>query len=286
MEETNTEIMETEEPETVSGNDIDTETPDNTGSEDQTGEQDNENIQDNVPDHADHEDNSSEPVTDTADTEWQDQITAQLQILSETDDNTDVTERLDALIDLLTLEAEADVLSEEASVTIPIEGYKDWNYGITVYFKVYPFGLGNYMDSSAVCFEPEDFESWYQDMFLLIDDTIRDFYITTITDDNGTEVYNYETYVEPDTEEPDTAEEPDGEEDTVSGQLLSHLENINLTLSDMLASDMEYYQSQVEYQEKMLELQTAETADTIIMCVTMFIILGAMCAKAFVERLK
>lgn len=285
-------LTETESPGTISGNDTEPEIPD-TGDIPQEGDGTGQPPEESQPDQPPQDNGDTDlpsaeqpgseaPSVNEPDTEWQEEVTAQLQLLQEAGDNGDITQRLDALLDLLTLEAEQDALAEteKAAVTPPFEGYQEWSYGIDIAFEVYPFGYGNYLSQNVYCGTPEEFEAWYQNIYNCIDDTIRDFYVKTITDDDGMEVYNYET----DSEEPEPEEPP--EEETTADLMLSHLENINKTLADMLAADMEYYQSAYDYQEQMLALQTRQTADTVILCVTLFILLGAMCAKAFIERFR
>lgn len=107
--------------------------------------------------------------------------------LEDAPDYEDLASSVRSLVDVMSLQ-----LTEDAAIAAPFEGYRDWNYGVTVSFEVYPYGYGNYLDQTVYCSAAEDFETWYQDTTACVGETIRDFYIKTITDDEGVEIYNYE----------------------------------------------------------------------------------------------
>lgn len=173
--------------------------------------------------------------------------------------------------------------SSGEDVLIPINGYHDWNYAINVRYKVYPYGAGYYMEVSDTFSEPEDFEAWYSHTSSLINDTLKDFYILTVTDDYGIEVYNYETYIDPG----DSSEEDDPEkEHNPSGEYLEILQDIYAELEAIKESEEEMQLLTDEYRNEMLILQTAETGSNIIICVALFIISAEIAFREIFARFK
>lgn len=188
------------------------------------------------------------------------------------------------LLDKLSPKAQEDTADAPASPSIPIEGYRDWNYGITVNLEIYPYGLGHWTKVTETFSSPEEFEARYIQWCSYVGDTVDSFYMTTIYDDDGNEVYNYETYQEPEPDEPEP-EEPVQEDETVT-QLLSHLEGINDTLMEMTAADTEFYESVLLYQKDMLELQKTGVALDIIIAVGTFLIFGALLVNILMEKVR
>lgn len=168
-------------------------------------------------------------------------------------------------------------------VSIPIDGYRDWNYSINVRYKVYPYGAGYYMEVSDTFADSEEFEEWYSRTSSLINDTLKDFYILTVTDDNGTEVYNYESYVDPG--DSSGEDEPENEHNP-SGQYLEILQDIYAELEAVKESEEENQLLADEYRKEMLNLQTAETGSSIIICVALFIIAAEIAFREIFARLK
>ena len=131
---------------------------------------------------------------------------------------------------------------------------------------------------SADAFEA-DFEKMQDDVDA---GYLRSFYIRYVygIDDDGE--YGLLLY---DSENPVTVpEEP--EENPAAELLLSHLEGISTCLADMSAADVEYYHATLEYREEMLELQRADTASTVILCVAVFMVAAEIAVAGFLGRLK
>lgn len=202
--------------------------------------------------------------------EWRDSITEQLTELMEPEDNTDVTERLDALIPMLT--PEEDGLEAYAAETVPVEGYETFQYPVKVEYAVLFAGYEEYFTETQTYDDPETFKTDYEDFAYECSkpgSSFKDFYISCIYDANNDIAYEIKT-PEP---EPDPGDEE--QKETVE-QLLSHLEGISTTLSDMGQADAEYYQMVQDYQTEMLEMQAVNTATNIFICVGVFGVFIAM----------
>ena len=234
----------------------------------------------------------AEPEHTTGDGEQQpdiEEIMERLDLLWNQEDSeeaTGVTERLDALIQLLTPEETEDGI-ETYAVAFPFEGYEDWEYQIGVQYAVYPWGAGYWMEATETFYDPESFVARYDEIISLCANggTLKDFYVMYIWEDYGGDdgdrlVYDYQAVVEP---EPEPGEE---EPDETAAQLLSHLETISTTLAEMQQADLEYYQTVYDYQEEMLEMQTAETVCSIVLCVGLFAIFAAMIWEELLWRFK
>lgn len=228
---------------------------------------------------------SSGDVSDGLETE----VLAALESVSERLDNSPdfdgLVDSLHSLVDIMSVQAFSS--NVETSVTIPIKGYKDWDYGITVNFAVFPYGAGYWMYSSENCSNAEDFESWYANMCSLIGDTLNDFHITTVVDDNGTEVYDYETYVDSGMEE-----EP-VEEDTFKEDMLLSLALLHEDLQTISMNDLEYrgetlqlQQQYLDFEKESRELHYQMLASNIAIGFAVLLTLGYTVAHGFFQRMK
>lgn len=195
-----------------------------------------------------------------------------------------VEEKIDMLLEMISPKTYENAADVPVSPSIPIEGYRDWYYGITVNLDIYPYGLGHWTKVTETFSTPEEFETRYAQWCSYVGDTVDSFYMATIYDAGGNEVYNYETYQEPEPEEP----EPEGpvHEDQTVARLLSHLDGLNGTLTEMTATDIEFYESVLLYQENMLELQKTDVALDIIIAVGIFLIFGALLVEILMEKVR
>lgn len=203
-------------------------------------------------------------IEDGGSKEWQEGITERLAELMEPEDNTDVTERLDALIQMLT--PEGDGLEAYAAETVPVEGYESFQYPVKVEYSVLFAGYEEYFTETQTYDDPETFKADYEDFANECSkpgSNFKDFYISCIYDASNNIAYEINT-PEP---EPDPG---DAEQKETAELLLSHLEGINTTLSGMVLADAEYYQMVEDYQTEMLEMQAANTAANIAICVGIF----------------
>lgn len=257
------------------------------GSEPDTGH-DTENKDDKeVSDSADREQYEQiiTIIEDDDSKEWREEISERMTELMKPQDTTDVTERLDSLIMLLTPDEE-EVLEEEMeayAVDIPFDGYTSWDYPVEVQFQVYPYGAGYWMKQTESLSDMDSFTARYGEIVALCQEggTLKDFYVEYIWDNSGDLVYDYEAQT------PEPAPDPgDEEQKEVTEQLLTHLENINTTLSDMVQADMEYYQAVKDYQAEMLKLTTADTGLTFVTCLGVFAIFAVLFWSQFFGRFK
>ena len=203
----------------------------------------------------------------------------------DSEETSGVTERLDALIQLLTPEETAEGI-EAYAVAFPFEGYEEWEYQIGVQYAVYPWGAGHWMEATETFYDPESFVARYDEIISLCANggTLKDFYVMYIWEDYGGDdgdrlVYDYQAVTEPEPEPEPGEEEPN----ETAAQLLSHLETINTTLAEMQQADLEYYQAVYDYQAEMLEMQAADTGSTIILCIAVFAVLGELIMKHLLE---
>ncbi len=195
-----------------------------------------------------------------------------------------LTRRLDEMITLLTPEEETT--EEEAVVhsqlSVPPSGYTEWDYPVQVVYGI-TTSTGYSTFVSMNYDSPDAFKTGFEGMEEdVTEGSLLSFYVRYVytTDSSGMRadlLYDSEAPVT-------MPEEP--EEDPVADTLLSHLESINTYLADMSAADMEYYQSAADYREQMLELQTADTAGTIMLCIGVFILCGQLLVESFMRRFR
>lgn len=190
-----------------------------------------------------------------------------------------VIERIDVLLDIL--EAENGIQPYAEYTGIPIKGWRDWNYGITVRFEVYPYALGHSFPTTDGFAEPEDFEEWYIYQTSLIGDTIGSFTILSVWDDDGEEVYNRDTYVDP-----GEGPEGPGNDTPVSGEYKELLESILSGLEGIGTAGAEYRQLTGSYREEMLKLQAAETGCSIFICIALFALVTGTAFRELLGRLR
>lgn len=189
----------------------------------------------------------------------------------------DLTESIRSLVDLMSMDQ-----VQQRDVYIPpdilIEGYEAWDYPVTVDYMISIVGYEDMLPQSASYDDPGQFLEDFQDLAwnCYRGDVFMDFYIDKAYDAGGNKVYDSQPEPEPGEEEPDETVE----------LLLSHLEDINTTLDEMQQADLEYYQSVAAYQEETLELQTADTASTIILCIAVFAVLGELIIKHLLEAFR
>lgn len=290
MEENNMLENENIPEQTVSGNDIGNVTPaPDTGTEERPPEQD-KIPQEEKPDSGTDQKETIVEVRQEFDTEELSQILSETIAdtfagLEEKDKTEELTERLDEMISLLTPEETEEELVVHSQLSIPSTDYTEWDYPVRVTYGIttasgYSTYVGKDMDSPGA-FET-DFEGMQEDVD---NGNLKSFYIRYVYGIGDDDQYSVLLY---DSENPVTVpDEPEeSEEDTVADLLLSHLEGINTYLADMSEADAEYYQSTIDYREEMLELQRADTASTIILCVAVFIVAAEIAAANFLGRLK
>lgn len=194
-------------------------------------------------------------------------------------DVADLTESIRSLVDLMSLDLYSTPGYTYVPPEIPIEGYQEWDYPIIVDYLITIVGYGDPIPQSNDYDDPdqflEDFQAFAFECYK--GDVYSEFSIDKVWGAEGKKLYDSQGMEEP---EPDPGEEEPNE--TVE-LLLSHLEGINTTLEEMQQADLEYYQSVAAYQEDMLRLQAADTGATIILCIAVFVVLGELVIKHFLE---
>lgn len=235
------------------------------------------------PGKEDKEDQPVIVIEDGGSEEWREEITKRLEELTEPEDTTDVTERLDALIGLLT----PDELSEEpeaeaqAEQPVPVEGYEGFSYPVKVEYAVLFAGYEEYITDMETYGDPETFLADYADFVLECSrpgSNFKDFYVRYVYDSGNSIVYDCESQM------PDPGPDTGEEEPDPADLLLSHLEGINATLSGMAQADAEYYQMVQDYETEMLEMQAVSIAANIAICFGLFSIFAALVFWQFLGR--
>ncbi|MCM1264338.1 MAG: hypothetical protein NC313_16630 [Butyrivibrio sp.] len=200
-------------------------------------------------------------------------MTVEAETEAETETEPDIFEKIDMIY-----ETSVASVAEQSLIPVPIGGYRDWTYQITVQYKVYPYGAGYYINVTQTCSEPEDFEEWYSHNASLVNDTLKDFYIVSITDDNGKEVYNYETS----SGEPETPETPV----TPSYDYTELLESIREEVMVMNETQTAYCLDMNVKLEEYAELQTVTASCSLVMCVVLSAVLGGIAVRGLFSRFK
>lgn len=205
--------------------------------------------------------------------------------LDKPDRTDELLERLDSLTLLLTPEEETETeeqIIERSAVILP--GYEEWPYPIYVTYGITT--ASGY--STYVSFDygsPEDFKAGFEKMETdVIDGYLKSFYIRYVygADESGNSsefLYDSEAPIEIPEPEP----VPD---DTTAQDILAYLGSVDTTLSEMSASDMEFYQSVMEQQKELLELQSADVGATIILCIIIIAVLAEMTFTELFRRFK
>lgn len=241
---------------------------------------------DDTPDPG-KEDEETGPVVVIGDgdsKEWREDITERLTEMMEPEAPSDVMERLDALIGLLTLDELSEGEPEADAQAAPVEGYEGFSYPVRVEYAVLFAEYEEYITDTETYGDPETFRSDYEDFVAECSrpgSNFKDFYIRYVYDSGNSLVYDCESQMpEP---EPDLGDE---EQKETAKLMLSHLEGINTTLFGMVQADAEYYQMVKDYNTEMLEMQSLSTATDIFICIGVFAVFGALIFWQFLGRFK
>lgn len=185
--------------------------------------------------------------------------------------------RIDEVIELLTPEESEPVVHSELAA--PPSGYTDYTYPVSVTYGITTAtGYSTYVSmeyDSADTF-CAGFEKMESDV---MEGNLQSFYVRYVRGLGEDGTYSLTLY---DSETPI----PEPEENETAVLLLSRLEEIDICLSDMAAADTAYYEACADYRKEMLELQTADTAGTLCLCVALFIVVGLLMVDMFFRRVK
>lgn len=286
MGEENNVIQELEENETVSGNDPGDTEP--TPPEPDEGKEETPAPEKPEPgqDHdGENEGNTEQTETTLQQPDYSEMFADALAGLEQPTDRTDeLTERLDEVIQLLTPMEEEEEPAVHSELSVPPSGYADYEYPVNVTYGIttstgYSTYVGMKYDSA------DSFRAGFEKMETdVAEGNLQSFYVRYVHGIGEDGLYNQVLY---DSESPVAVPDPEEpEENETAALLLSHLEGINGYLADMAAADMEYYEACADYREQMLELQTAQTATTIFLCVGLFFLAGMAMVRQFFGRIK
>ena len=242
------------------------------------------------PGEADPPDTETPPAVDDppADSDFMQEVLDRLasvdDSLEDSPDFTDLLDSMHSLVDIMTLQA------EESSVpSIPVTGYRDYVYPVTVQYRIFPVSLGSETSVTDSYDTPDAFE----DGFSYLSDSVRSgslawFSIRLVTDAEGTAVYDSEALSE-DPEDPGDPVEPDTFKEDVLAALNSLNENLG-TVSGNMASysgqTLEFEQQYMDLQQESLQLHYAILAGTIVMCTLFIFFLGYTVLRGFLQRMK
>lgn len=216
-----------------------------------------------------------------------DGLNAVAEVLADgTSDYGDLLESVRTLVDIMTMQVQAS-----QSNTIPISGYRDYDYPITVTWEVHPSASGapSRMESTESFDTPEAFESRYDDMCGLVGVTLNSFRILRIRDCSDAEyVYDADHVVE----EPETPEGPE-EPDTSQEDILAALFVLHEDLQSISMNDLDHYGQYIAMQEQLADMQELNTdlqyhmlASNIAIGFTLLLTLGYTVAHGFLQRMK
>lgn len=172
---------------------------------------------------------------------------------------------------------------------IPINGYRDYDYPITVIWEVSPSAINTSMKESRMYYTAEEFEEGYQGMCDLVGVTLKSFRILRIQDCSDEEyVYDADNVQE----EPELPE--DGEtEDTFQEDILAALSGLHEDLQTISMNDLEYHDNQIQLQEQYTAAQELNTdlqyhilATNIAIGFALLLTLGYTVSHGFLQKMK
>lgn len=174
---------------------------------------------------------------------------------------------------------------------IPIEGYKGWDYPITVDYLISIVGYGDPLPQSNTYDEHEQFLEDFQDLAwnCYKGDVFTEFIINKVWDANNKKLYDSQGMEESDPEEP-TPEEP--LEDLTSA-MLDALQSMDARLESLYAGLSTLSENTISYQEDALILQEQNNTLQFHLLVasmalgfTLFLVLGYIIAHGFWQRMR
>lgn len=198
----------------------------------------------------------------------------------------DLLESVRSLVDIMAEQAQA-----LQSNTIPISGYRDYDYPITVTWAVSPSAPNapSGIESVESFDTPEAFEARYDEMCSLVGVSLRSFRILRISDCSELD-YVYDVDSMP--EEPETPEEPE-EPDTSQEDILAALLTLHDDLQEISASGLEYHEQYIGLQEQYAEMQELNTdlqyhmlATNIAIGFALLLTLGYTVSHGFLQRMR
>lgn len=160
-----------------------------------------------------------------------------------------LADSIQTLADMISLQSELYISTH----AVPISGYLDWDYPISVTWEVYPSAPGapSSMENVSSHDTPEDFEAEYDRLSTLVGQTLTGFRVLRVSDCSDEEfVYDADAVVE----EP---EDPaPGASDAYQADVLAALASIHEDLQTISGNDLVAYESM---QEALADMQEANT---------------------------
>ena len=191
-----------------------------------------------------------------------------------------LTDSIRSLVDVMSTEAQSDIY---VPPDIPIEGYRDWNYPITVEYLVSVVGFDEPVQQSQTYPDAdiflEDYQGFARECF--IGSTFKDFYIDRIQDESGNLVYDSQAGIE----EP-PAEEP---AEDLTPAILETLQSIDARLEsiDSLSGNtLDYYEDTLKLHEEQNALLTNTLALNMALLFLLVVSFGHKVAHAFWQRMR
>lgn len=219
-----------------------------------------------------------------------DGLNAVAEILSEgTPDYGDLLESVRSLVDIMTVQ----VQSVQSNI-IPINGYRDYDYPITVTWEVHPSAPNapSRMENTESFDTPEAFEVRYEAMCDMVGVSLNSFRILRIRDCSDLDyVYDADRV----TEEPEMPEEPEEPEEsgTFQEDVLAALSTLHEDLQSISMNDLEYHEQYTALQEQYTQMQEQNTdlqyhmlASNIAIGFALLLTLGYTVAHGFLQRMK
>lgn len=202
-------------------------------------------------------------------------------------DSPEYSELLESLRDLTdTLSYQIETYS---SNPIPISGYRDYDYPITVTFRISPSAPNapSSMPSTEMFYTPEEFEERYDALCGMVGGSLKSFSIYRIKDCSDLEyVYDADNLPEEPEEEPE-------EFDAYQADVLEALAALHEDFQIVIENDAAYFEQYTVLQEEFAEVQELNTdlqyhllASNIAIGFTIILTLGYTVAHGFLQRMK
>lgn len=202
-------------------------------------------------------------------------------------DITTLTESIRSLVEVMSTEAQSDIYEPP---DIPIEGYREWNYPVTVEYLISVVGFDEavsqtdtYPDADIFL---EDYQGFAYECFK--GTTFKDFYLNKITDAGGNVVYDAQA----ETEEPPIEEPTEDLRPAILETLQAmdkRLETMEETLAgidSLSANTLDYYGDTLKLYKEQNALLTNTLAVNMALLFVLVVSFGHKIAHAFWQRMR
>ena len=228
--------------------------------------------------------------TNVTGNEMQDILSGLRESLSKKDADVEtLADSVRSLVDVMSMESPqaSDVYTPPE---IPIAGYVEWNYPITVDYLVSIVGFEDAISQTEVYDSPavflEDYQNFAKECFL--GGTFKDFSIEKICDADGVTAYDSKAdETEPPEEEPEENLHPAMFETLAS--MDAHLAAMDATLADIASvseNSIAFYEDSVKLYRQANELTAQTLAVNLALLFVLVVMLGHRIAHAFWQRMK